>query len=102
MKLFQIKTRKLGVKEAGASLVEYGLLLALIAVIAIPSVRNAGRHSRCALIIADVGVSAYPSGSGVVYRYPIGSVYTIGPLAGVISTVKSYCLNPSYDSWFGG
>jgi Flp pilus assembly pilin Flp len=50
---------KLDIKnEAGASLVEYALLVSLIAVIVIPAVRITGKNTKCIFEVASAGMDS--------------------------------------------
>lgn len=53
--------------QIGASLVEYGLLVALIAVVALPSVKRVGREVACKNALASALLTARPTTPGIVF-----------------------------------
>ncbi len=87
--------------QLGASLVEYGLLLALIAVIAIPSVIQAGKTARCKNFVAGVLIGAEPNDSYIpgYVRYRVGpSSYVTFPPSWMMTTGYTNCLNGNFHS----
>lgn len=57
-----LKKKTIKKNELGASLVEYGLLVALIGIIAIPSVKSVGKSTNCIFEVASVGLTAASAG----------------------------------------
>ena len=102
--MLKIKTTFQNKKNLGASLVEYGLLVALIAVVALPSVRETGWKTACNMAIVSPSMSLIQTGSGT-WLASFGNCGSWGfygfPAAGdVIDYYRSLCASEDSSSWF--
>lgn len=88
-------------REAGAALVEMGLLIALIAVVCFIAVKRSGRATGCKLVLIDAALKVTGSAPNYSYTSPSGAVtWPMMPsIPTLLNSVNASCLAMTDDEY---